>query len=636
MQPMMGMNGMQMGMPQQMAQMGQMTMMPQGMAMMPQGMMPAMGMMPMGVQMMPMGMMGMNGMNGMNPMMMMQGQMNAGMMGSQSSGNQEDPASHAPHKAVSSGSGSRRHRRDEDDSDEEGRGRQALRNVGSAAAHSKEAKKSGTSQSEAAAAPPAEAAPEPEKKKRCHLHTKPSNSCKVCRRIKDENAALDASKEPVQDLPDKDEGGRREKDEAQSESAKDFVFRCSPMLKDQILKSSYFKSLMEITTVEALCEEIIEYADNLDVYNSGGASTTPSCFICQVYRLFTLPHAEDELQVIFHSDSAVVRCVGFVFVRFVFEPTQFFQTLEEHLYADMELKYQEPSGKSASMSIGEYVENLMIKEKYFSTPLPRIPVKVRQQLEERLAPLPSYRKRMQANRKAFQQGRVVDTPVEVCVDNGKWVAGKAVEMFGRSSTFVKVRVKLEDGKEITAHLGKVVLRDSGSDASGSEDSGGRSGSEGATRNRRKKQRRSRSRGQGRAGRGRSPDWSRWKGKSHVEMLEELRERAKQDAVCGSGKVYPRRPLTFEGFATKAAHHEIPPAELDGGSGAKPSWVQPRQSAHKQEDADEDDITRRLKARKEDERRREQQAIFEKYGKQSRPGAGAGYSDVDRADVLRLG
>jgi len=160
--------------------------------------------------------------------------------------------------------------------------------------------------------------------------------------------------------------------------------------------------------------------------------------------------------------------------------------------------------------------------------------------------------------------------------------------------------------------------------------GGRSDSEGAKRNRRKrkKQRRSRSRQ-----RGEGPDWSRFKGKSHVEMLEELRERAKEDAVCGHGKVYPRRPLTFEGFATKyeSAERQVP---VDGE--ARPSYVQPRAAAQSKEDAEEDDITRRLKRKQEDERQRQQQAIFEKYGKQARPESSSAYGDVDKPDVLRLG
>lgn len=567
----------------------------------------------------------------------------AGLMGTglpaPASASQEALASTASssQKAVSSASGSRQSRRQEPDSDEEDRGMLALRNVG--AAVSKEAKKSASGSAastaetgDVEAGKPAESANvETAVKKRCHLHMKPNPSCKVCRRIKDENAALDvgeqSSRSTAKDTLDKEEGVKRDREKDEAKASR--TFKSSPMLKDQILKSSYFKSLLDINTVEGLMEEIQQYADTLAVYNQGGGSPTiPSCFICQVYRLFTLPNAEEDLQIIVNTDSPFVRCVGFVYVRFVFEPTQFWGMLEEHLFDDMELNYLDASGKSISTSIGEYVESLLIKEKYFGTPLPRIPVKVRTQLEERLAPLPSYRKRMQANRWVFNnKDRTEDVPVEVCLENGDWVSGKALETYGRSTTFVKLRVKLEDGKEITAHLGKVVLRDTSPERSASEASEkGRSDSEGAARNRRKKHRRSRSRSRRRQGR--SPDWSRWKGKSHVEMLEELRERAKEDAVS-HGKVYPRRPMTFESFATSYQASEnklVSDAHV----------AQQRAPAQKQEETHEDDITRRLRRQQEDERQRQQAAIFEKYGKQNRPDSSSAYSDVDRADVLRLG
>jgi len=634
MQPMMGMPGMQMGMAPHMAGMSQMAMAPMAMST-PMGMMQVMQPMMMPMQpMQPMGMMGMN------PMMMVPGaQMSAAAMTPMPT--QETSTANAfpqlPPAVPSSGS-RHRPRREDPASDEEGRGQQALRNVGSAAAQSKEARRGEQSSSAAEnsgveALEKSSAVTEPSEKKRCHLHSKkPSASCKVCRRIKEaeENEAKDGaaseqtSRSSTKDSRDKDEISRRDRDEATRLS-----FSCSPMLKDQILKSSYFKSLLEFTTIEGLIEEINHYADRLAIYNQGSA-TAPSCFVCQVYRLFTFPNIEDELPVVLYCESAMARCAGFLMIRYVFDPDRLWGALEEHLFDDMEVTYQD-GGKQLTMSVGEYVEALLLKEKYFGTPLPRIPVKVRNQLEGRLAPLPSFRKRMQANKLIFDtKERSPDVPVEVCVD-GEWLRGKTQELVGRSSTFVKVRVKLEDGQEITSHLGKVVLRDSSRDRSSSSSSS-RSGSEGG-RNKKKKKRRSRSRSKRR---GQSQDWSRWKGKSHTEMLEELRERAREDAVCGHGKVYPKRPLTFEGFATKNDTFEH---RLVSDAGTDRTHVQHRgtSAGQKQEDDAGDDITRRLRARQDEERQRNQRAIFEKYGAKSRGSdASSAYSDVDRLDRMRLG
>eukprot|EP00971_Amphidinium_carterae_P191082 3792152-Amphidinium_carterae.1 len=52
-------------------------------------------------------------------------------------------------------------------------------------------------------------------------------------------------------------------------------------------------------------------------------------------------------------------------------------------------------------------------------------------------------------------------------------------------------------------------------------------------------------------RGRSPDWSRHKGKTDKEMLEDLRARQRDRAVCSIGKDYHRKPIGFmSGLALK--------------------------------------------------------------------------------------
>eukprot|EP00429_Kryptoperidinium_foliaceum_P014659 CAMPEP_0176041666 /NCGR_PEP_ID=MMETSP0120_2-20121206/20668_1 /TAXON_ID=160619 /ORGANISM="Kryptoperidinium foliaceum, Strain CCMP 1326" /LENGTH=633 /DNA_ID=CAMNT_0017375069 /DNA_START=36 /DNA_END=1935 /DNA_ORIENTATION=+ len=281
---------------------------------------------------------------------------------------------------------------------------------------------------------------------KCHLHRKPNPKCKFCQKAELQSAAKAAASvlESVvttaggeasgAERHGADGGGGGERSahvahgahvaEAGRDDDENYsrrTFNCSPMLKDQILSSSYFKSLLSIENIEDLIEEIAQYADTLDVYNAG-SNTQPSCFICQAYRLFTMPKAEDlsEVQAILdYPHSAVVRCVGFVYMRFVLHPNHLWGKLEEYLFDTMELVYSQ-GGKPTYTTIGEYVEQLLIRDRYFNTPFPRIPVKVRQMLEKELAPLHQYRKRMEANRRTFKGKKVADMPVEVCVD-GRWV-----------------------------------------------------------------------------------------------------------------------------------------------------------------------------------------------------------------------
>merc|ERR1719424_228054 len=126
-----------------------------------------------------------------------------------------------------------------------------------------------------------------------------------------------------------------------------------------------------------------------------------------------------------------------------------FEKLEEYLFDSMELTYTE-NGQSVKSTIGGYVEGLLSKVKYFGTPLPRLPVKARQGLERELAPLPQYRKRLEANQQTFKKVRINDLPVEVCID-GTWLCGTAKGY--AMSTRRKLRVTLEDGKDVSVHLG---------------------------------------------------------------------------------------------------------------------------------------------------------------------------------------
>merc|ERR1719453_2096895 len=151
----------------------------------------------------------------------------------------------------------------------------------------------------------------------------------------------------------------------------------------------------------------------------------------------------------------------------------------------MELTYQQ-DGSDITTTIGEYVESLLTNDKYFDSPLPRLPVKVKNLIEEKVAPLGQHRKRMQANRRAITNENVSDLPVEVCMD-GTWMPGTAKELGGSIPSRVKVKVRLEGGVDVKVHLGKVVIRSSDGDDQDDQDDRGR-------------RRRSRSRSRG--GRGR--------------------------------------------------------------------------------------------------------------------------------------
>mmetsp|Transcript_30581 Transcript_30581/g.71437 ORF Transcript_30581/g.71437 Transcript_30581/m.71437 type:complete len:256 (+) Transcript_30581:45-812(+) len=161
-----------------------------------------------------------------------------------------------------------------------------------------------------------EAAKKPEEVPRCHLHKKAQRSCKFCQRA--ENAKKEAQEEAAAALAKKRDAAAAQKKERK--------FNCSPLLLEQVLSSSYYRMLMNVTNLEDLIEEIHQFgADTLDVYRT---ALEPSCFMCAVYRLFTLEHSEEELRaVIDHPDYVVVRCAGFLFLRCTLAPEQLWERL---------------------------------------------------------------------------------------------------------------------------------------------------------------------------------------------------------------------------------------------------------------------------------------------------------------------
>lgn len=443
-------------------------------------------------------------------------------------------------------------------------------------------------------------------KLRCHLHTKHYNACKSCKRYLAAKTAL------------VDEEAAKKDQKKVKGKAEELTFNCSPLLKERVVNSSFYKSLFAIEDVETLIKEIREFAtDTIDVYKT---SVEPSCFMCCVYRLFTLSISDDRLKdVIDNEESVIARCVGLLYIRYVVPPEQLWEKLEEFVFDDEELELPEVTAGEMERpimprTIGEYVEDLLLKDKYFSTPLPRLPAGVKRKLEEGLAPMGQYRKRAEANQRIFGS-RDPRMLVEVN-QGGQWLPGRALEVNRSVPSRMKVRVQLDQGPEVVVHAGKVVVREASPER-------GRS--------------RSRSRGRGKQQErdGSPTDWSRHKGRSDAELVEELRERAREDAVCGDRRGYAKRLPRFEvGLAMNREK---------GGAEQKlieeETFIHPSQRRRKDlNTAGHEDfqVPGMQRSEEDDEHQRRLKDIFEKYGQTKTSGASKDLNDIEGPDTMRLG
>jgi len=319
-------------------------------------------------------------------------------------------------------------------------------------------------------------------------------------------------------------------------------------------------------------------------------------------------------QLLENRESPYARCCGFLYIRFGCAAEKLWDHLGEYCLDDQEF---EPSKSQPgfAVTVGEYVEALLMDERYYYTTLPRIPVGVKKKIEEKVAPLSQYRKRTLANHKVLHLFRETNAPIEACSKSGDWMDGHIVQLDDRVPTRIMVRARLEDTKEeLYCHLGKVILRSGARRGSGRE--------------------RSRSRSPPR--RAHSPDLTRSRGKTLDELVQELRARQRERAVCSTGKDYARKPVGFmSGLALKR----------DMGSAStrlrEEETYAPRQVEHRKQTPEEEEQERRkqerLRLEADPEHSLRMQQLFEKYGsvrgsKDAVPQAAV----EDQPEVLRLG
>jgi len=479
-----------------------------------------------------------------------------------------------------------------------------------------------TPASKAKAAAKARAEAEVQRKKeedamKCHLHKKSKDNCRFCKRYQDfvkaqaEAAALSSRERALGG-----NGAHSSDDDKRKpiEIANTKTFGFSPLMQTHITESTYYQSTLSLESVDQIIDEAKEYAKCTEPYMQDSTSM-PSPFICLVYRLFTLGlDGHQMFQLLDSIESPYIRCLGFVHLRFGLHTDRLWGWLGEYVLDDEEFQTTHGSGKWTT--IGEFVEDLLNLDKYYGAVLPRISGQARRQLDEKLAPVVQYRKRTWANREVLDLYRTRGTRVEVCID-GTWVEAEVVDLLEDFHSRLKVLVRFTaadsaEEREESIHLGKVILRDPAP--------------AGFVPDRLERRGRSRSRSRDRN------QWSWHKGKSDQQMVSDLRQEARERAVCSSGKEYAKRPTTFDkglakqregqGVNARRLLEEETVVKVSAGKrhrSPSPSELQPKQ---KEESAEHKERMRKL---------------FEKYGNaKSSETKAQDLNAIETTDVLRLG
>merc|ERR1719210_3237225 len=196
----------------------------------------------------------------------------------------------------------------------------------------------------------------------------------------------------------------------------------------------------------------------------------PSAFFCGVFRLLTLKLTEGQLRGLLNNRSRWVRCAGFVFVRLGVHQDRYWELLSDALM-DQEEFVPFPDWGGEHMSEGQYVEQLLTKEKYCDLNLPRIAAAQRRSINERLVLYDQFRRRYAANLEVLERFEEPDggVSVEVCSIDGEWTAGVTTGLPSPGRRRVTTPVRIAGRGDIDASIGMVICPPSKGSSSSSSD-----------------------------------------------------------------------------------------------------------------------------------------------------------------------
>jgi pre-mRNA-splicing factor 38B len=112
--------------------------------------------------------------------------------------------------------------------------------------------------------------------------------------------------------------------------------------------------------------------------------TQASTAFCLLYKLFTLRLTIKQVEgLIDNKASPYIRAIGFLYLRYVCEPSELWDWLGYYIDDDQELQV-EAGVKPSKMTIGRMCRVLLEEQKWLGTILPRIPVPIARDLVAKL------------------------------------------------------------------------------------------------------------------------------------------------------------------------------------------------------------------------------------------------------------
>eukprot|EP00397_Hematodinium_sp_SG-2012_P004132 GEMP01004143.1.p2 GENE.GEMP01004143.1~~GEMP01004143.1.p2 ORF type:complete len:594 (+),score=136.72 GEMP01004143.1:40-1821(+) len=498
--------------------------------------------------------------------------------------------------------------------------------------------------------------PQPPAPKSCPLHKKAKPKCRFCTQFADGQQAIKDWEKECLEMELNPEAPQVVDPNALLPMTNVTTFNMSTMVKDQLLASLYFKSLLGFAPptrlssaqqtqtrppliFQELVNEVYEKVEHVEPYTQHSA-TDPSTFLCVVFRFFTTGLTEVQLmKLLKHVDSPYLRLAGYLFVRFVLHPDWLLKYCEPLLF-DKEVFQPHKDNTKHQVTVGEFVEETLQTGKLFELMMVRWSAAKRKVLEQFIAKVPQMRLRMDANRRVLSRYRQPGQLVECLTLDAVWISGETIQVYqdeDEDVAYTYVEVKRDNGTHEVYPLGRIILTTDEPEAEKKE----------RERRERRANRRERSRSRSRS---RSPrrrtnddasdgeagvDWSRERGDTTAAYAELL--QLQKEKVFAQGREYQTRTGPSMRLATlssgyKGSHSQRLAEEETSIRRRQETMAQ----LHRQRNMDEKDKDKHGKRREEEARQAAAQKaqIIEKYTANRRNDSSKGNSDG--SDMLRLG
>lgn len=268
------------------------------------------------------------------------------------------------------------------------------------------------------------------------------------------------------------------------------TFNFTPMLRMRILRSDYYASLTH-ASVEDVMDHIQSLVDHAEPYQTD-SPMEPSTLFCCVYRLLCRRLTREELRhFLFCERSPYIRAAGFFYIRFGWKCHEVWHAFQEHLF-DPEEFLPQAGVRRLPMTIGSWLQMILVDEKYYGTMLPRISQTLKQDMAPTLRRADQLRKAYFTNAEFLHEFKRKGTLVDVWLRD-HWTAGEIVALRDEHTNRFRCQVAVQ-GRSITVSLATVRLRQD-TDSGESQRSPSRSFSRTRSRSRERSRARRRNRAQ---------------------------------------------------------------------------------------------------------------------------------------------